>query len=82
VGFHFHLAAASSLRLVLQPRDWMLCWPSPGGHERQLRGHRTWKKSVRATGSFGEAWRAGLGRVPVLARRNPAARYAPQTGRW
>lgn len=37
-------------------------WPDCRGHERLLYGHGSRKRSVRASGSFGEARRVGWGR--------------------
>jgi hypothetical protein len=38
-------------------------WSGPGGHERLLRGGEAHKKSIRASGSFGETRQAALGRA-------------------
>lgn len=63
-------------------------WPGPGAHGRLLRGHGTRKRSVRASGSFGEALRAGLGRGLSLntATADVSSQPAPpspvELGQW
>lgn len=53
-------------RVSAHPSDGPLL-AGPGGHERLLRGGEGRKRSIRASGSFGETRQAGLGRPRPLA---------------